>query len=125
MKNNSGFTLIELLLFIVITSILAKTILVFFGAELKSNPTVHNQLVAIETASQCMEWFVGQNSLNGYSSITCPSAVVPAFCTTPAGFTLAVACAATTIASDTNYKTITVTISGNADLVLTTILGQY
>ncbi len=43
---------------------------------LRRSPTTHFQQVALQTAQQCMEWFVGQRHLNGYDAFTCPSTPV-------------------------------------------------
>jgi type II secretory pathway pseudopilin PulG len=117
MKNELGFSLIELVIFIIIMALLAAAIAVV-GLPFLSAPTVHQDIFAKETAAQCMEWYLGQNYVNGYSSITCPSTTVPGFCTTPTGYTLSVNITCTTYNSDTNYKTIVVTVTGfgNASL---------
>ena len=72
-----------------------------------------------------MEWFTGQRQLNGYASITCPSSAVPAFCSAPSGYTLAVSITCTTISSDANYKTLTVTVSGDGNASLSTLFASY
>lgn len=125
MIKNKGFSLIELILFIVVTAILASTLLLAFNNVLVNSDTSRNQIVAQMTAQQCMEWFVGQRLSNGYSSIACPSTTVPSFCTAPSGYTISVNSACTTISSDANYKTITVTVSGNGDASLTTLIANY
>jgi type II secretory pathway pseudopilin PulG len=125
MKKYLGFTLIELLIFIIVTSILASTILLTFVTVLQKTPTVHNQMVATQTAQQCMEWFIGQRRINKFSSLSCPSSPSPSICTAPTGFSITNNIACTTINSDSNYKTITVTVSGNGDAVLTALIADY
>src|SRR5436190_871857 len=110
--KEAGFTLIELVMFIIISSLLAGTILTALTIVTRKTPTVHQQVIATQIAKQCMEWYVGQRKLNGYSSLTCPNTTPPSFCTTQTGYTVSVNVVCTTISSDANYKTITVTVSG-------------
>jgi len=124
MRNKQqGFTLIELVMFIVVTSLLATTILLALITATRDIPTIHQEIVATQTAKQCMEWFIGQQRLNGFTSLTCPSTTTPSFCTTPTGYTLSVNVSCTTINSDTNYKTITVTVSGLGDASFSTLIA--
>lgn len=125
MKQHHGFTLIEIIIFIIITALLAKTILLVLNTAALNTPKILQNTIANETAQQCMEWFIGQRQLNGYSSITCPSTSVPSFCSAPTGYTVAVNIQCTTINSDANYQTITVTISGKGDAGLTTLIANY
>ncbi len=125
MKKNSGFTLIEIIIFIVIIGLVANAILFAFSTSLQKIPTILQTSIASQTAKKCMEWFIGQRRLNDYSAITCPSTSVPSFCTAPAGYSLSVNISCTTINSDANYKTITVTVSGNGSASLTTLVANY
>lgn len=124
MKKQKGFTLIELVMFIVITSILASAILLSFVTAMSKTPHILQNTIAMQTAKQCMEWFIGQRRVNGYSSIACNS-TVPTFCTTPTGYTLTSSCSTTTIGGDSNYETITVTVSGLGDAVLDLLIANY
>lgn len=125
LEHHHGFTLIELVAFIIISGLLGSTILLALITVLQKTPTLFQQQVALQTSSQCMEWFIGQRHLNGFSSITCPSTTVPGFCTTPSGYTLSVNIACTTIGSDSQYKTITVTTSGLGDATISTLIAEY
>lgn len=124
MKKHSGFTLIELVIFIVITSILASAIMLSFITTMNKAPALLQNMIASQTAQQCAEWFIGQRRVNGYDSITCDS-TVPTFCTAPTGFAIAVSCTPTTINSDTNYETITITVSGAGDASTNLLLANY
>lgn len=120
-----GFTLIEIIVFIVISGILMSTILLGSTLALRSSPTVHQQWVALQTAQRCMEWYLQQRRLNGFASLTCPSTPTNANCSAPAGFTVSTSIACTTWNSDTDYKTITVNVTGLATLSLTAQVGDY
>ncbi len=128
MMRQRGFTLIEVLLVIIVSAILASTLfLAISTAELKT-PQLLQNTIAGQTARNCIEWFIGQRRLqyaNGYTSITCPSTSVPAFCTKPSGFSLAVNITCTTINGDANYKTIAVTVSGNGNASYSTMIANY
>ena len=127
-KKVKGFTLIELVIFIVITSILASTILLAFNAALRETPTARENNIATQTAKKCIEWYVGQRQLNGYTSVA-TGTTVPSFCTAPAGYTVTVNVATTTYNGDNNYKTITVTVTGPAGIgsrdSATTLIANY
>jgi Tfp pilus assembly protein PilE len=125
-SRKRGFTLVELVFFVVILGILAGTILYSFIIFLTYSPSSSiRQSVAMQSVANCIEWFLGQRYMNGYSSITCPSTTVPSFCTAPSGYTLAVNITCTTIGSDTNYKTIVVSSSGNIVSSMSLLIGSY
>lgn len=125
LKVLSGFTLIELLVFIVISSLVMSTVLLGALQTLRTVPSIHYQWVAIETAQRCMEWFLDQRRLNGYSSLTCPSTPAPAACSAPSGYAVSSSISCTTWNTDANYKTITVSVSGLASVTLTAMVGEY
>lgn len=120
-----GFTIIEVLVFIVISSMIMSTVLLSARTALRSAPTTHQQWVALQTAQQCMEWYLNQRRLLGYSTLTCPSTPTATACSAPSGFTVSTTISCTTWNSDSNYKTITVNVSGLASLSLSTLVGQY
>jgi Tfp pilus assembly protein PilE len=129
MKKYDGFTLIELIMFILITSILASAILLSYIGALGKSPTLLQNTIASQTAKQCAGWYLGQRRLNGYSGVSgtnCTATLaIPAFCTIPSGYTLTGTCSQTTIGSDTNYETITLSVSGPGSAALTLLLGNY
>lgn len=124
-KSDHGFTLIEILVFIVVSSLLMTTILLSSFNGLRRAPTVHHQWVALQTARSCTEWFLNQRRLLGYATISCPSTSVPAACTAPAGYTVGVSVQCSTWNTDSNYKTITVNVTGLASASLSTAIGSY
>ena len=124
-ESQSGFTLIEVIIAIIILALVGRVILFAMTSLTTSMPTLQNNVIALNLARECMEWFVGQRQLQGYASITCPSSTVPSFCTTPSGYSIAVNITCTTINSDTNYKTVSVTVSGNGSATLSTLLALY
>lgn len=124
-SHQQGFTLIEILVFIVVSSLLMSTILLGAMTALRSAPGVHQQWVAMQTARQCMEWFLEQRRLNGYTALSCPSTPSASACSAPSGFSVSTSISCTTWNSDTSYKTITVTVSGLANASLSAQIGDY
>jgi type II secretory pathway pseudopilin PulG len=125
MKKQSGFTLIELVLFIVVSAVLANTILLSSSTLLRNTPSLQNSIVATSIVSQALEYYIGQRRNNGYTAVTCPSTTLPSFDTGIVGYTVAVNIACTTINGDANYKTITVTVTGLASSTSSVILANY
>lgn len=125
LQKSSGFTIIEVLVFIIVTSLVMTTLLMSANTALLKSPVTHQQWRASQVAQQCMEWFLDQSRLNGYSSLSCPSTPSPSACSGPSGFSVSASIACTTWNSDSNYKTITVTVSGLANSTLSTQIGNY
>lgn len=123
MKNIYGFTFLELIIFIIILSLAISTLFLVFTTAVQRVPLIYQQNIASQLAQQCMEWFIGQRRMSGYSTLVCPS--TPTFCPTVAGYTVSTAITCTTLNSDSNYKTITVTVSGLGDTVLSTLIADY
>lgn len=123
--RQSGFTLIELLVFIIVSGLLMTVVLLGANTALRNSPSVHNQWVAMQVANECMEWFLDQRRLNGYSTLTCPSTPTAAACVAPTGFSVINTVSCTTWNSDTSYKTISVTVSGLANASIATQIGEY
>lgn len=126
MRKIIGFTLIELIIFIVVTAVLATTILVALNNALIKSPLDRQNIIALETAQQCMEWYLGQRRINGFASITCSaSPPTPTLCTAPTGYSFNNSISCITLNSDTNYKLITITVSGNGDATLNSLIADY
>ena len=125
MKKTGGFTLLEVLVFIIIMGLLATTIMISLTNMGQKSPEARQQMTASFIAQQCMEYLLGQRRVIGYSTITCPSSTTPNFCTVPSGYTLSTSIACTTLNGDANYKTITLTVSGNGDATITSLVGDY
>jgi type II secretory pathway pseudopilin PulG len=123
--HQNGFTLMELVLFIVISGLLASTLLLSLNTALQKSPVSHQQYIATLAGRRCMNWIIGQRRMNGFSSFSCPSSTTPSFCTVPSGFSISTSITCTTLNTDTNYKTATVTIGGNGDASFTTLLAAY
>jgi type II secretory pathway pseudopilin PulG len=125
MKKLAGFTLIELVLFIMLTSILASTILLSVRTTLKATPVQHDNYIAFQSARACLDGMLGEKALFGLAFFSCPSTTVPGNCLAPTGYNLAVNIACTTLNGDTSFETITVTVTGTGSATLTALIANY
>jgi Tfp pilus assembly protein PilE len=129
-KQQRGFTLIELIIFIVATSILASTLLLSYQMTLTNTQAVHNDAIAIQLADQCMEGFIAERRLLGYSNanLACSaSPTLPSVCTSLTGFTVsaAITCSPTLSGDTVTSRTVTVSVSGNGSATLTSLIANY
>jgi MSHA pilin protein MshD len=108
-----GFTLIELILFIVIMGIAATAVLLSFQTLLAKSPNANRQTTALELAEGRMDVILGQYYQAGFTNFgdICPGAAV---CQTLSGYSIN-----SSITNNGASKTITVTVSGLGDAILT------
>jgi len=125
MSRQQGFTLVEILVFLVVSGLLMTTILLAAENALRKAPSIHQQWTALQTARGCMEWLLEQRRLNGYSVYGCPSTPSISACPVPSGYSVSASVSCTTWSSDSAYKTITVSVTGNAGTTLSTQVGDY
>ena len=125
MTSTHGFTLIEILVFLVVSSLLMSVMLLGATTALNKRPSVHNEWVALRTAQSCMEWYLDQTRLNGYTALTCPSSPTASVCSGPTGYNISTSVSCTTWNSDTTYKKITVTVSGLSNATASVQIGKY
>lgn len=125
MKKIRGFTLIELIIFIVLTAIVAATIFLPVQQSYMNASKISNQYTANLLAQQCMEWLLGNRLLNGYTALACPSTPTGVLCNSSGDFTITPSVTCTTLGSDTNFKTISVVVSGNGNATLISLIAKY
>ena len=126
-----GFSLIELIVFIVVIGIAVTAISIAFSTASQNDVGANAQTTANNIAAARMEFILGQASINGYLSFSdlCAGGSPPAVCTLPAAlsaYTVSSSIAGTTIGGDSNYKIITVTVSGpqSAAATLKALVGS-
>lgn len=132
MKINKGFTLIELLIFIIVLGITGGTILGVYSTLLRTQ-VMSQQTTATQTASQCIEWYIGQRFMHGFNSspLNCPAPTAPQNFCSASGYTVSVNinCANNYYNDPINYKTITVIVTGQGKnksrAELSTIIAKY
>lgn len=127
LRNKRGFTLIELVVFIVVLGIISGAILLALKTVMKYSGTVHNDVTAAETAAQCLESYFGKRSTDGYAAIpngTFTGGNLPLICSVPTGYTATVT-VSTPDGFDSDYKQISVAISGLATLSMSLLIANY
>lgn len=131
MKQMAGFSLIEMVIFIVVTGIAVAGIFTAFRTATENGVGVHSQTVASNLANARMAVILGQERMLGFSSFTdpCASGSPPAVCTLPSAlsaYSVSSTIVAEAIGGDSNYKIITVTVSGpnSAAAALKTLVGS-
>jgi prepilin-type N-terminal cleavage/methylation domain-containing protein len=124
--NSKGFSLIEMIVFILIIGITATAVLRSFGSILQKSPTANRQTTAIALAQERMELILAQRQLKGFNSFIDPCTLgsPPSICTAPSGYIVSSTISTVTIGGDSNYKNITVTVSGLGDTTLQTLVGN-
>ncbi len=113
--QTQGFSIIELIVFIVVMGIIATVILIPLGTMLQNSGQNDQGTVAMMLANRQMEWWQGQRAQLGYAAIatgalTCTQAICT-FIPIPTGYTVTTN-VASGFSSSTNYKQITVTVTG-------------
>lgn len=124
--KQAGFTLIELIVFIVIISI-AASILFPIMMSLKYSGTLPDQTVAQQLARARMELILERRNMLGFQSTSdpCNDATPPASgCAVPTDFAVS-SSIATNWNGDTNYRVITVQVTGKAQATLTDLVANY
>lgn len=121
-NSSQGFTLIEVIFAIVILGLLASTILLPFTEALQNTATQHQNRVALDVAKSRLEMILGQKKTQGFTDFVdpCPG---PAACVPPSGYSVNV-----TISDwlgSSHFDEIVVTVSGQGDATLTSIVANY
>lgn len=117
LHRQKGFSLVELVVFIVVIGVAISSVFLAFQTALTQTPYGNSQTVATLLAQGRMDFILGQRRLIGFANFSdlCTSVSPPAICTLPAaitGYTITSSITTTTIGSDSNYKIITVTVTG-------------
>ena len=120
-----GFTLIELLIFIVVMGILGVALFASFTGSLQSARELERTVRSAQLATERMELILAQKRALGFAGFTAasfdpctaaPPSTQPVCSAIPAGFTVT-SSLGTAWSGDNNYKVITVTGKGGAQLM--------
>ena len=120
----SGFSLIEVIVFIVVLGVLAAGLVVAFGSPIRNSPEAGRLDLAAELAQQRMELILAQRRAVGFAGFTDPC-LGPAICTTPAGYTVTPSILPGYGGDPTNYKVVTVSVSGPSAITVTALVANY
>jgi len=129
-RQQRGFSLIELIIFILVVSILSTALFSVFATALRGPAQVSGAIQAMQLAVERMELILPQRQVLGFAPFDEPAAdpcqmgSAQAACNIPVGFTVA-AVIDPDWNGDTNYKVITVTVSGSATATLTALVADY
>ena len=121
-----GFSLIELVIFIVLVSIMGVALLASFSVTTRSTPDAGQVTQATQLAQERIELILAQRRTAGFAAFVdpCTFGTPPAACTAPAGYTVTAAIAPNWN-GDTNYRVITVTVSGTMATTATVLVANY
>jgi len=120
----AGFSLVEAIVFIVVLAVLLASLAVTFNSSLRLSPPAGQIDVAAELAQQRMELILAQHRAAGYAAMAdpCPG---PAVCTPPAGYTVTSSMAAGFAGDPSNYKIVTVDVTGTGTARVTALVANY
>lgn len=121
-----GFTLIELIAFIVIVAILGVALLTAFSTGLRGAPEAALITQATQLAQERMELILAQRRAVGFAAFAdpCVPGPGPAACTPPAGYAVS-ANIAPNWNGDSNYRVVTVTVTGPSSASATALVASY
>jgi prepilin-type N-terminal cleavage/methylation domain-containing protein len=120
-----GFTLIELIIFVIVIG-LAGVILIPSTTNFSGAARGNTNLRALQLARGRMELILASKHINGFSSFTdpCTTGSPPSACTLPSGFSIATPTIASSWNANSDYKLITVAVSGSGAATLTAIVSN-
>lgn len=123
-RRGDGFSLIEAIVFIVVLGVLLAGLVVAFASPLLRSPVAGRLDLAAELAQQRMELILAQRRATGFAGFAdpCPG---PSICTPPAGYTVTASIVAGYGADPTNYKVVTVSVSGTSTISATALVANY
>lgn len=123
-SREAGFTLIEAVVFIVVLAVLIAALTVALSASLRNSPAAGQMDQASELAQIRMELILGQRRAVGFAAFAdpCPG---PAVCTPPAGYTVTSSIVSGWGGDPTNYKVITVNVTGTWATSATAVVANY
>ena len=121
--TQGGFTLIELIIFTVIAGVLVVGLASVFSASMRGVAEPGQLTQATQIAQERMELILGQRRAVGFAAFTDPCPGSPLCTPVPTGFTVN-ANIAPNWNGDTNYRVITVTVTGPSNATLTALTSN-
>jgi type II secretory pathway pseudopilin PulG len=121
-------TLVELIAFIVIAGLLATGLMATFSSSMKAAPPAGDVSQALQLAQERMELILGYRKSKGFTALVdpCTLASPPAQCTSfPVGFNVPAASIVNNWNGSTEYKVITVNVTGRQTIALTALVASY
>lgn len=127
--HTAGFTLIEIIIFIVVAGVLAVGLAAVFSTAMRGAAEPGQLTQATQVAQERMELILAQKRRLGFAAFVAPAFdpcnVTPGpACTPPAGYAVASSLVASW-GGDTNYKVVTVTVTGPSSTTVTAVVANY
>jgi type II secretory pathway pseudopilin PulG len=109
-----GFSLLEVVVFIVVLGVLLAGLVAAFSSSLRLSPQAGELDLVAELAQQRMELILAQRRATGFPAFAdpCVPGPGPAACVPPAGYTVASSIAAGWGGDPSNFKVVTVDVTG-------------
>lgn len=126
-RRSAAFSLLEMIIFIVVLGVLMASIVAAMSSSLRNSPQAGGLDTAAELAQQRMELILGQRRAVGFAGFVdpCNPGPGPAICTPPAGYAVASTIILGFGADLTNYKVVSVNVTGTAAITATALVANY
>ncbi len=126
-RRAAAFSLLEMIIFIVVLGVLLASIVAAMTSPLRNSPQAGGLDAAAELAQQRMELILGQRRVAGFAAFAdpCSPGPGPSICTPPAGYAVASTIVTGFGGDPTNYKTVTVNVTGTAAITATALVANY
>ena len=126
--NQVGVTLVELIVFIVVAAMLASGLIATFSASMKATPPAGDVSQALQLAQERMELILAYKKSKGFAAMIdpCTLATPPEQCTFfPSGFNVPAATIVNNWNGSSEYKVITVNVTGPQAIAITALVASY
>lgn len=127
-RDQHGVTLVELIAFIVIVGLLSTGLIAAFTSTMRSTPESGEITHALQMAQERMELVLAYKKSKGFTALIdpCTLASPPAQCTSfPTGFNTPTVTIVNNWNGSTEYKVITVNVTGLQNFTLTALVASY
>ncbi len=122
-----GFTLIEIVVFIVVGGVLMAGLIVALGSSLRGSSQAGQLDIAAELAQSRLELILAQRRAVGFAGFTdpCNPGPGPSACTPPTGYAVSSSIVTGWGGDPTNYKVVTVTVTGIFSASVSALVSNY
>jgi Tfp pilus assembly protein PilV len=125
--HQSGVSLVEVIIFIVIIAVLATGLFVALATPLRGSPQAGLMDMAAELSQQRLELILAQRRAVGFAAFSdpCVPGPGPAVCTPPTGYNVNSTIVAGWGGDPSNYKVISVNVSGLFTATASALVANY
>lgn len=124
--KQQGFTLIELTIFLVVAGIIGVALMSGVYTSLQQVPANANHDMALSLAQGRLTFIEAQFQYYGFASGSDPCSTTPslAICSVPSGYTVS-SSITNNYTGNSNYKLITVSVSGNGSASVSSMVTNH